>query len=88
MNGSSQIRDLESVSSFKAVIQSISHAIIQDLGDPENVILFTSQGTSHRLSITAQASEPMVDEVVNSEQTAEITIEEFPWITGDFSRVE
>ena len=69
LNGSSQIRDLESVSSFKAVIQNISNAIIEDLGDPENEVLFTSQATSHRSSMTAQASQPMVDEVENSELT-------------------
>ena len=88
LNGSSRIRHLESVSSFKAVIQSISNAIIEDLGDPENEVLFTTQAASHRPSVTAQASQPMVAEVGNSELTHEINIEEFPWITGDFDRVE
>ena len=88
MNQHSRIRDLESVSTFKAVIQRISNAVIEDLGDPENEALFTSQATSHTPSVTALVSQPMVGEVETSELTPEITIEEFPWITGDFNRVE
>ena len=88
MNQSSRIRDLESVSSFKAVIQRISNGIIEDLGDPQNEALFTSQATSHTPSVTGGVSQPVVGRVENSELTPEINMEEFPWITGDINGVE
>ena len=69
-------------------MQSISNAIIEDAGDPAHESLFTSETMDHQPSVTAQASQPTMCEVENSDDIPMITIEEFPWIVEDFSRIE
>ena len=76
------------MSSFKAVIRSMSNAIIDDLGDPEHEALFIDQAMSRRPSIITQASQPVTSEVENSNVIPTINVEEFPWIAVAFNRIE
>jgi len=80
-NGTSQTKDLSPCSSWKAVARKLSHAIIKDLGDPEDEAMFASQATSHG-SVSRQVLRPTASDAENNDLFPTVTLEEFPWATG------
>ncbi|KAF8518265.1 hypothetical protein BU17DRAFT_66507 [Hysterangium stoloniferum] len=86
-NGTSQTRDLEPCSSFRAAMRKFSNAIIEDLGDPEDGSLFASQ-TTHSGTVSGQALRPSAGEAENNDSTPAVNLEEFPWAAGRLDHIE
>jgi len=80
-NGTSQTKDLSPCSSWKAVAWKLSHAIIEDLGDPEDEAMFASQATSPG-SVSRQVLRATASDAENNDLFPTVNLEEFPWATG------
>jgi len=80
-NGTSQTQDLPTCSSWKAAVRTLSNAIIEDLGDPEDEALFASQATSPG-SVSRQVLRPTASDAENDDSFPTVNLEEFPWAAG------
>ncbi|KAF8510639.1 hypothetical protein BU17DRAFT_69974 [Hysterangium stoloniferum] len=79
--GTSHSWDVGPYSSFKAVAGKISNRIIEDLGDLEDEVLFTSPATSS-WAVSGQVLHPSNSKAENNDSTPAVDLGEFPWAGG------
>ncbi|KAF8508594.1 hypothetical protein BU17DRAFT_70771 [Hysterangium stoloniferum] len=85
-NGISRTKDMAPCSLFKAAARKMSNAIIGDIGDPEDEVLFTSQ-TSYG-NVSGQLLGPSAGEAGTNNSSSTVSLQEFPWAAGRLDDME